>query len=72
MISEHGAKIGIQSLCKALGEPRASWYRTLRPCIVREKPRQSARRLSQVEEQQVLETLNSPYVHLLRSPVRVP
>ena len=51
MISEHGAKIGIQSLCKALGEPRASWYRTLRPCIVREKPRQSARRLSQVEEQ---------------------
>jgi len=59
MISEHGAEVGIAALCKAFGEPRASWYRTRRPRIVCAEPRQSARRLSQVEEHQVLETLNS-------------
>lgn len=59
MISEHGKEIGIQPLCEALGEPRASWYRTRKPRIVREESRQSARRLSHLEEHQVLETLNS-------------
>lgn len=59
MISRYGEELGIQSLCEVLGEPRASWYRTRKPRIVREEPRQSARRLSLVEEQEVLETLNS-------------
>lgn len=59
MISTHGAELGIQSLCEALGEPRSSWYRSQKPLRMRTEPRRSVRCLSQSEETQVLETLNS-------------
>lgn len=59
MISRYGEEFGIQRLCEAFGEPRASWYRTRKPRILRGELRPSARRLSLVEEQQVLEILNS-------------
>jgi putative transposase len=56
LIAEQGKIHGIQTLCDALGESRATWYR-------RQKPRRqllvSPRRLSSIEEQEVLHVLNS-------------
>lgn len=58
MIEEHGKEIGVRELCEALGESRASFYRS-------RKPKQSAadrvshRKLTKFEEERVLETLNS-------------
>ena len=65
MIRTHGGELGIKSLCEALGEPRSSWYRSQMPRCQqdaqksdRESPR-SVRRLSQEEEREVVEILNS-------------
>lgn len=58
MINQYGDQIGIKELCVALGESRASWYRAQKPRIVYRMPRPSGRRLSSLEEKEVLETLN--------------
>lgn len=59
MINAHKESFSIRALCAALGEPRASWYRSLRPRAGRAVERRSPRRLSFQEERRVLETLNS-------------
>jgi len=59
MILSHQESLGTRSLCAALGEPRASWYRSRKPRpIVFPTPR-SPRRLTDTEELRVLDTLNS-------------
>jgi putative transposase len=59
MIAQHRAHVGTRALCKALGEPRSSWYRSrrMRPAAI--TVRSSPRRLSEAEELAVLVTLNS-------------
>ncbi len=59
MIHAHRHNFGVRALCLALGEPRASWYRFLRPRVAHSFKRHSPRRLSLTEEHRVLETLNS-------------
>lgn len=59
MINAYKDSFSIRALCMALGEPRASWYRSLKPRAVRAVERRSPRRLSFQEECRVLETLNS-------------
>jgi putative transposase len=59
MILSHHQSFGTRSLCEALGEPRSSWYRSRKPRpLVPPAPRWS-RRLTDAEERQVLDTLNS-------------
>ena len=58
MIAEHGKVIGVQELCNAFGEPRASFYRSRQPKQSIAE-RVSHRRLTKIEEERVLETLNS-------------
>jgi len=59
MILSHQESLGIRPLCEALSEPRSSWYRSLKPRpVVSPEPR-SPRRLTDVEERRVLDTLNS-------------
>lgn len=60
MILEHRHCLGTRQLCEAFGEPRASWYRFLKPpADPSESIRQSPRRLSGAEEQVVLDVINS-------------
>jgi putative transposase len=59
MINTYKDSFSIRALCTALGEPRASWYRSLKPRVARAVARRSPRRLSFQEECRVLETLNS-------------
>jgi putative transposase len=58
VIAEHGKTFGITSLCSAFSEPRSWWYRLQKPRIPAE-PRRSIRRLSEVEEADILETMNA-------------
>jgi putative transposase len=62
MILEHRAVHTTKALCIALGEPRSSFYRSLKPpaAIDYSPKRASPRRLSEEEEHRMLETLNSP------------
>ncbi len=59
MIHAHKDCFSIRALCVALGEPRATWYRSLKPRPAHAAGRQSPRRLSFQEERGVLDTLNS-------------
>lgn len=60
MILEHRHSLGTRQLCQAFREPRASWYRFLKPPADSSVPiRQSPRRLSDVEEQVVVNVINS-------------
>lgn len=59
MIAQHREHLGTRALCEALGEPRASWYHSRQPRVGENAKRSSPRRLSDAEETQVLETLNS-------------
>jgi putative transposase len=59
MIREHRKELGTRALCGALGEPRSSWYRSLRPPSMAITVRTSPRRLSADEETAVLDALNS-------------
>ena len=59
MISFHKETFGVSALCAALGEPRATWYRSLKPRSAHTARRPSTRRLSFAEERRVLEVLNS-------------
>jgi putative transposase len=59
MITEHSLALGVGSLCKALGEPRSSYYRS--QCVpkpLKERTR-STRRLTEGEERKILSVLNS-------------
>lgn len=55
----HGKELGIEYLCDALGEPRSSWYRSQRTVTKKNSVRESPRKLSDEEEQQVFDLLNS-------------
>lgn len=58
MILAHQKSFSTRSLCAALSEPRASWYRFLKPHpIISNMPR-SPRRLTDTEELMILNTLN--------------
>jgi putative transposase len=62
MIMEHRRHLGTRRLCEALGEPRASLYRSFKPPAAPHSSvsgRQSHRRLSDAEEQAILDTVNS-------------
>ena len=59
MILTYQKSFSARSLCAALGEPRASWYRSLKPRRMISPLSQSPRRLTDTEELRVLETLNS-------------
>jgi putative transposase len=61
MILEHCQDLGTRQLCEALGEPRASWYRFLKPPVdpSSESARRSHRRLTDAEEQVVLDVIDS-------------
>ncbi len=59
MILSHQESLSTRSLCAALGEPRASWYRSRKPHHIVSPPPQSSRRLTDTEELLVLNTLNS-------------
>jgi len=59
MIFSHQKSLGTLALCEALGEPRASWYRSRKPHPIVPLPSRSPRRLSDTEELRVLNTLNS-------------
>ncbi len=59
MIRSHKEALGVRALCAALGESRATWYRSrkTRPAI--SSQRQSPRRLTMPEKRRVLDVLNS-------------
>jgi putative transposase len=61
MITNNRANHSTKSLCAALGEPRSSYYRSLRPekPDIVTAPRSSPRRLTVEEEQAMLDFLNS-------------
>jgi putative transposase len=59
MILSHQESLGTRALCEALGESRASWYRSLKPYPMVSLPPRSHRRLTDTEELRVLNTLNS-------------
>ena len=59
MIEQHRHELGTSALCEALGEPRATWYRCRRNRPTSRNLPRSPRRLSQVEEDAILERLNS-------------
>ncbi len=59
MILSHQESLGVSALCAALGEPRSSLYRSRKPRTEGSPPRQSPRRLTETEERQVLDALNS-------------
>ena len=62
MITENQATHSIRTLCAALGEPRASYYRSRRPLapVAKKDPcRVSPRKLTQTEEEQALQLLVS-------------
>lgn len=62
MITENSATHSTKSLCAALGEPRSSYYRSMRsviPDIPATTCRSSPRRLTEDEEKMALQILNS-------------
>ncbi len=59
MIASHRETLGTGALCKAFGEPRASFYRSRRETPPSTTKRQSPRALSEQEQHQVLDILNS-------------
>lgn len=59
MILLHKDAVGTKALCDALGEPRASWYRSQQASKPRQPHPSPPRKLSSVEEEVILETLNS-------------
>ncbi len=60
MITQHRDSLGVNALCYTLGEPRSSYYRSLRPRSSSPRIRPSPpRALSEEEKTRVLETLNS-------------
>jgi putative transposase len=60
MILEHRNDLGTRQLCQAFGEPRASWYRFLKPpADPSVSTRRSPRRLSDAEENVVFDLINS-------------
>lgn len=59
MILFHQESFSTRSLCAALGEPRASWYRSRKPHPKISPLSRSPRRLTDMEELRVLDTLNS-------------
>lgn len=63
MIAKHGQTLGIDPLCEALGEPRASYYRSLCTGAADEdlqvKRLPPPRSLTELERTEVLEVLNS-------------
>jgi len=59
MILNHQKSFSTSALCAALGEPRASWYRSRKPHPMISPLLRSPRRLTDTEELRVLNTLNS-------------
>ena len=60
MISQHRASLGTRPLCRALGEPRSSFYRSMKDRSALSRKRPSPPRALSIEEQaRVLEVLNS-------------
>lgn len=59
LVCEHAAALGVAPCCSALGIPRASYYRWLRPQHGPHQRRRVPRALSAVEQQQVLDTLHA-------------
>ena len=59
MIFAHQKSFSTRSLCAALGEPRASWYRFLKPHPMTSNIPRSPRRLTDTEELMILNTLNT-------------
>ncbi len=59
MIAAHGEALGIRSLCEALGEPRASYYRSRQEPRSSPGARRSPRALTDQESTEILSTLNS-------------
>jgi len=59
MILSHQKSFSTRSLCAALGEPRASWYRFRKPHPMISQIPRSPRRLTDTEELLVLNTLNA-------------
>ena len=59
MILSHQESLGTRALCEALGEPRASWYRSRKPLPMVSPTPRSHRRLTDREELRVLDALNS-------------
>lgn len=59
----HSDSIGIGTLCEALGEPRASWYRWSKSLSCTEHQQKSMpsspRKLTAEDEERILDTLNS-------------
>jgi putative transposase len=58
-----GTLVGTAAACRALGQPRASWYRAHRispppPRLPRPAPRPQPRALAAAEQAQVLDTLH--------------
>jgi len=58
-VQELGPRLGIAPTCRALGLPRATFYRSRRPRVTR-PPRGSARGLGPEEHRAVLEVLHEP------------
>ena len=59
MILSFKESLGVRVLCTALGEPRATWYRSRKTRQAISSQRQSSRRLTMTEERRVLDALNS-------------
>jgi len=63
LIVARDPRIPVQHACAALGMPRASWYRRLKPRAAKPSAasaRHTGRRLSDAERQAVLEVLHEP------------
>lgn len=60
------ALLGVAAVCRAIGLSRATWYRLQAPAVAQAAPppetppRRSPRRLSEAEEQRVLDALHEP------------
>jgi len=60
------AMLGVAAVCRAIGLSRATWYRLHAPVVAgsgptpEPPPRRSPRRLSEAEEQRVLDVLHEP------------
>jgi putative transposase len=59
VVAEAAPRLGTAPACEALGVPRASYYRSLKPAIVRAPRPPSARALGPAERSQVLDHLHS-------------
>jgi putative transposase len=58
-VQDLGPRLGIAPTCRALGVPRATYYRGRAPPAER-SPRRAARALAPAEQQQVLDVLRAP------------